>query len=76
MRVGFFSQASSNRTRGNVFMLCQRRFRLDIRKIFSEKGVKHWKKVPREVMRTLSLAVFTKSVDMALCDDLSRVLFG
>lgn len=57
-------------------MLCQRQFLLDIRKIiFSEKVVKHWKKVPREVMRIPSLAVFTKSVEMALCDDMSMVVF-
>lgn len=49
---------------------------MDIRKIiFSEKEVKHWKKVPREVMRIPSLAVFTKSVEMALCDDMSMVVF-
>lgn len=57
-------------------MLCQRQFLLDIRKIiFSEKEVKHWKKVPREVMRIPSLSVFTKSVEMALCDDMSMVVF-
>jgi len=50
MGVGFFCQATRDRTRGKRVELCQGRFRLEIRKnVFAEKVVKHWKRLPREV---------------------------
>ena len=51
------------------FRLHQGRFRLDIRKKFCTKRVaRHWKRLPREVVASLSLEMFKKCVDMTLWD--------
>jgi len=66
---GLISQLASNRTRGDGLRLRQGRFRLDIGKnVFTGRVVRHWTRLPREVVESPFPEGFKNRVDVALGD--------
>ena len=54
-----FDRVGGDRTRRSVFKLKERRFRLDIRKkVFTVRMVRHWHRLPRELVYAPFLVTF------------------
>jgi len=62
-----FSRLCCDETRGNSFRLKEARFRLDIRKkYFTVSVVRHWNRLPADMMDALSLETSKARLDTAL----------
>lgn len=61
------TQADTDSTRGNNSQLKEERFGLDVwKKFFAQEVVRHWNRLPREIVDVPSLKVFKAVLDQAL----------
>lgn len=66
-------QVTSDRMQGNGLKLHQWMFRLDIGKnFFTEGEVRHWNRLPREVVEPPPLEMLRRYVDLAFRDMIQR----
>ena len=61
-----FERAANTRTRGNGFRLEERRFRLNRKRLFKIRVMRHWNRLPREVVDASSLETCKARLDGAL----------
>ena len=60
---------SGSRTRGNGHQLKHRKFCTNVRKnFFTVRVMKHWSRLPREVVESPSLEMFKTHLDAYLCN--------
>lgn len=70
LEVCLFCHVLSERMRGNDHNFFHEMFRLDIRKRkkITERVVRHWNKLSREVVESVSLELIKRHLDVALED--------
>ena len=67
--IGLLLLLTRDRTRGNGLKLHRQSFTLDVWQNFiTERAVKHWNRLPREVVESLSWEVFKRCVEVVLWD--------